>query len=493
MMFSLIRLVSRKTIYITFAIQLLHKLAFLSVPIIEMKLIDALTEKGHAGLSMYVTLSVLFFFLCQGLNYAVDLAEGYAAKEAWVSIYVRLDQELCDLDVKHSNVTSANLQQFMGQNYELIKRFIFQAPLLVVINSLYIIGIIVCMLSLSIPITLVVALSIPIFLVLSMRFEKRMTANTKRNIQDMEKLKDYESDQFRLIKEERFLILKQLLPITGLLKTYAENMRKKIKTEAVFDNLLSYGMLNAVILISTLMSAYYVYHGSMTIGSLFAITLYTSRFWDPAEFFATIRKDYLSTKPVIQSFTAFLDLPTVTLPNEPVHSIEIRNYTGIGANGEKLHQVINHRFERGSLHLICGDNGCGKTTLIESILGLSDRYHGEIWVNNAKMEGQMLGNSVYIPAEPFISEYGVLPYRDGSYGQKKLTQIKHDIQTEKSIYFFDEPTNFLDNSNKGVVCDLICNLVEKGKIVVVVSHDPLFLKLANTSVLEIKAAISTAD
>ncbi|EST10414.1 ABC transporter ATP-binding protein [Sporolactobacillus laevolacticus] len=176
-MFSLIRLVSRKTIYITFTIQLLHKLAFLSVPIIEMKLIDALTEKAHAGLPMYVTLSVLFFFLCQGLNYAVDLAEGYAAKEAWVSIYVRLDQELRDLDVKRSNVTSANLQQFMGQNYELIKRFIFQAPLLVVINSLYIIGIIVCMLSLSIPITLVVALSIPIFLVLSMRFEKRMTAN----------------------------------------------------------------------------------------------------------------------------------------------------------------------------------------------------------------------------------------------------------------------------------------------------------------------------
>jgi ABC-type bacteriocin/lantibiotic exporter with double-glycine peptidase domain len=430
-------------------------------------------------------LSIAAFVLSQALNYAVDLTDGYATKEGYVSIFSKLDRELSDLDLRRNNVRSGNLQQFMGQNYELVKRFIFQVPIMTMINAVYIVGIIFCMAFLSLPITLVVTFSIPIFLLLSHQFEKTMTENTERTIHDMEQLKDYETDQFRLTKEERFLQIKQLKPISKLLQSYNRNMKKKVRTEAVFDNLLSFGMLNAIILISTLMSVYFVYRGQMTIGGLFAITLYTSRFWDPAEFFATIRKEYLATKPVLRSFTRFLSFPVVSYSKTPIQFLQLNRFLGLNADGEQLHQAIDWMFAPGFLHVIQGANGSGKTTLVESILGLSDRYKGEIQINGANLKVRS-SDFVYVPAEPIISGYGNLSVTNGSYGQKKIAQMKHDLSTDKSVYFFDEPTNFLDMSNKAIILHLINELVTKGKIVIVISHDPLFLKQPQRSVLKIK-------
>ncbi|TGA97675.1 ABC transporter ATP-binding protein [Sporolactobacillus shoreae] len=481
-MYQLMRLVSGRTVWLNFICKLINKLIFLCFPIVEMQLIDALVQRNLSGILFYTWISVLFFFLSQGSNYVVDLADGYATKEAWISIYTRLDQKLRNLDIRHSDLTDGSLQQFMGQNYELVKQFITNVPITIIINALYIVGIICCMLTISFPITLVVVIAMPVFLLFSQRFEKRMTVNAKRNVEDMEQMKDYESDQFHLTKEERFLKDKQLPPVNHFFVSYITHMKKKIRTEAIFDNILSYGMLNAIILIGTLMSAFFVYRGNMTIGALSAIQLYTSRFWDPAEFFATIRKQYLSTKPIIESFNHMLNLPVIDFHRESIQSLEIKNYISLDSDGKELHSAISHVFQRGAVSLIRGDNGAGKTTLIESILGLCSRYKGEILINHRPVNRQ-LADIVYIPADPYISTHGVLSYKNGSYGQKKLTQIRHDLQTDKSVYFFDEPTNFLDTANKESVIRLINDLAEKDKIVIVISHDPFFEDLGNKSEL----------
>ncbi|MCQ2011568.1 MAG: ABC transporter ATP-binding protein [Sporolactobacillus sp.] len=487
-MFQFIHYISRKTLFINFMVLILHRLAFLMIPILTMQMIDALVEKNLHKLLIYVALSIVFYILTQLLNYAVDLAEGFGTREAFVSIFSTLDREIKQLNLRDNHVSQGSLQQFMGQNYELVKRFIFQVPLSIVVNALYIVGIILCMVSLSFPVTLVVTLAIPTFLLLSLRFAHTMKENTERTVHDMEKLKDYESDQYRLTKEERFLENKQLKPISEWIRSYKIHMKKKIQTEAVFDNLLSYGMLNGVILLSTLLSAYFVYHGSMTIGALSAIELYTSRFWDPAEFFATIRKDYLATKPVLTNFARFLELPVEKRSDVSIDSVQLRSYIGLNEYGEALHAPINQIFVPGSLYLIRGANGCGKTTMIESILGLSSRYHGEIQING-KSRSRETSDFVYVPAEPIISEYGRLLLSNGSYGQKKLAQMSHDLSTNKSVYLFDEPTNFLDKNNKHIVCRLINELVEKGRIVLVISHDALFTEQPNRSLVELVPAV----
>ncbi len=93
---------------------------------------------------------------------------------------------------------------------------------------------------------------------------------------------------------------------------------------------------------------------------------------------------------------------------------------------------------------------------------------------------------VYIPANPLISEYGALKDKiKGSSGQKKLAQLDHALKTDKSLYIFDEPTNFLDKEVKGKVLDQICDLNRKGKLVIVISYDDIFMKNSNFKIIKI--------
>ncbi|MFT8710217.1 MAG: ABC transporter ATP-binding protein [Sporolactobacillus sp.] len=473
-MFQLIRLVSKKTIAANIFVQSLSKLTFLSIPVITMYLINSLVSKNKEQLLVYIGLSILMFLVSQMANYFVDVADGSATKEAWVSIYNRLDMEMKNCDLKKVPITQSELQQFMGQNYELIKNYILTIPIQLIINALYMLGIIICMFFISPVITITIIVAIPVFLYISNRFKSQIMMNSSQNLKDMETMKDFETDQFSLSKEERYLAEKQMNAISTYAKAYSSTMVKKIRVEAIFDNILSYGLLNLIILISIIMSAFFVFEGKMTIGALYAVQLYTSRFWDPAEFFATIRKGYLSTKPAIENFSHFLTLPLANYSNESITSLALENYASLDKDGLRLHKPINYQFIWGQLTLIRGANGIGKTTLIESILGFCDRFEGKILINDHPIGTHYPMDMVYIAANPYISKYGNSHFVNGSYGQKKMDQIKRALQTPKSVYIFDEPTNFLDVDNKQRIKDLIDSKVTAATAVIVISHDPIF-------------------
>lgn len=150
---------------------------------------------------------------------------------------------------------------------------------------------------------------------------------------------------------------------------------------------------------------------------------------------------------------------------------------------------FSQNIEKGKINLIVGDNGIGKTTLVEDIMNLTRRYEGEILINGKpvdKSSGILFDDLVYIPANPLISEYGnLIDKLKGSSGQKKLSQLKHAIRTDKSLYIFDEPTNFLDKEVKGRVLDLIRGLTSKGKLVIVISHDQVFMDASDVNLIRI--------
>ena len=150
---------------------------------------------------------------------------------------------------------------------------------------------------------------------------------------------------------------------------------------------------------------------------------------------------------------------------------------------------FSQNIEKGKINLIVGDNGIGKTTLVEAIMNLTRRYEGEILINGKpvdKSSGILFDDLVYIPANPLISEYGNLKDKlKGSSGQKKLAQVEFATRTDKSLYIFDEPTNFLDKEVKGRVLDLIRGLTSKGKLVIVISHDQVFMDASDVNLIRI--------
>ena len=201
------------------------------------------------------------------------------------------------------------------------------------------------------------------------------------------------------------------------------------------------------------------------------------------------RREYVSGKPAMDSFYEFINMTPVSFDKAKIKSLEIKDYISLGSKGERLHQAFNQEIKQGKINLIVGDNGIGKTTLVEAIMNLTRRYEGEILINGKpvdKSSGVLFDDLVYIPANPLISEYGVLKDKiKASSGQKKLAQLKHAIKTDKSLYIFDEPTNFLDKEVKGKVLDLIMDLNRKGKLVIVISHDEIFMKNPNFNLIRI--------
>ena len=227
----------------------------------------------------------------------------------------------------------------------------------------------------------------------------------------------------------------------------------------------------------------------MTPGSYAAVSIYISSLWDPMLDTFNIRREYVSGKPAMDSFYEFINMTPVTIDKAKIKSLEIRDYTSLGSRGEKLHKAFSQTIEKGKINLIVGDNGIGKTTLIEAIMNLTTWYDGEISINGKvldKNSGLLFDDLVYVPANPTISEYGALKDKiKGSSGQRKLFQLKHAIKTDKSLYIFDEPTNFLDMEVKAKVLDQICDLNRMGKLVIVISHDEIFMKNSNFKVIRI--------
>lgn len=166
---------------------------------------------------------------------------------------------------------------------------------------------------------------------------------------------------------------------------------------------------------------------------------------------------------------------------------------------------------------IFGLNGIGKTTLLKTLVGLIERYQGEIKINQKPLDGfthRSLAKSIsLVPQEhvpyfnftvkemvmfgrtPHIGQFGFprkmdieivekiicdigiqelekRNYTELSGGEKRLVLIAMSLAQETQIILFDEPTTFLDLKNATIVISKIKKLaVEMQKLIIVTMHD----------------------
>ena len=64
-------------------------------------------------------------------------------------------------------------------------------------------------------------------------------------------------------------------------------------------------------------------------------------------------------------------------------------------------------------------------------------------------------------------------------GEKKRVDLIRTLSKDKDIYLFDEPTNELDGENVKIALEEIRNVVNKNKIVILISHDDRCFEIAD--------------
>lgn len=168
---------------------------------------------------------------------------------------------------------------------------------------------------------------------------------------------------------------------------------------------------------------------------------------------------------------------------------------------------VSVRFEKGKIHGIIGRNGSGKTVLFKCICGFMPLSNGEIFV-----QGKQVGKEVGIPPNLgiIIESPGFLPNYSGfknlyllsriqgkinkekiketmgwvgldpdnkkhvskySLGMRQRLGIAQAIMEDPDILILDEPMNGLDNRGVEDMRKFFLTLKEKGKTIVLASHN----------------------
>ena len=183
---------------------------------------------------------------------------------------------------------------------------------------------------------------------------------------------------------------------------------------------------------------------------------------------------------------------------------------------EVLVSGFNMKLERGETACIVGQSGCGKTSLLNAIMGFVPLKEGIIRIGGMVLDRSTIDTVrrqiAWIPQElalPFewVKEMVVLPFglkvnRSVPFSEERLFAcfdelgLEHELYTKrvnevsggqrqrimlavaamlnKPLIIIDEPTSALDADSTGRVLSFFRRQAEKGTAVLAVSHDKDF-------------------
>ena len=189
----------------------------------------------------------------------------------------------------------------------------------------------------------------------------------------------------------------------------------------------------------------------------------------------------------------------------------------IGYAGKVVGRDFELELRDGEVLALLGPNGCGKTTLLKTLLGLIPDKGGSVTLNGKPLAAHSLGERArlvaYVPqshASPFaysvedlvlmgrtahaglfarpsahdrevtraaierlgIAHLAAQPVTQISGGERQLALIARALAQQPRIVLLDEPTASLDFGNQGLVMREIRQLAADGLAVLFTTHDP---------------------
>ena len=180
----------------------------------------------------------------------------------------------------------------------------------------------------------------------------------------------------------------------------------------------------------------------------------------------------------------------------------------IAYGNDVLFSNFNLQLKRGEIASISGSSGCGKTSLLNAILGFTPLKEGRITVNDIVSDKNSIDlirkQIAWIPQElalplEWVKDMVQLPFSERqlfncfeelglerelyykrvneiSGGQRQRMMIAVASMTNKPLIIVDEPTSALDSGSTERVLAFLRHQTRKGTAVLAVSHDMGFAK-----------------
>ncbi|MGX7092604.1 ABC transporter ATP-binding protein [Hutsoniella sourekii] len=165
-------------------------------------------------------------------------------------------------------------------------------------------------------------------------------------------------------------------------------------------------------------------------------------------------------------------------------------------------QSLDLSFNKGEITGLIGPNGVGKTTLAQTLTGLLKPLKGQIrYLGQKQSRHQLLNQAFLVMQDPnfqlfsetvkkevllqakypdqyhsVMKQLHLIEFEDRhpmtlSGGQKQRVAVASAVLSGKEIIIFDEPTSGLDYWNMQSMGQILQQLAQAGKIVIVITHD----------------------
>jgi ATPase subunit of ABC transporter with duplicated ATPase domains len=176
----------------------------------------------------------------------------------------------------------------------------------------------------------------------------------------------------------------------------------------------------------------------------------------------------------------------------------------VAGYGQPVVGPVSFSLGRGEIVGLSGANGTGKTTLLNAVIGMARIFAGRVERDRAVGVSLLRQFPVRLPEMPLLgSEFlRIAGAEDGgvpqqlrplvdrrmdrlSGGQYQLLQVWACLGSPAGLVLLDEPTNNMDPDAVAALGDVLIDARERGKGVLLISHDRSLLARVCTRVVEV--------
>lgn len=267
--------------------------------------------------------------------------------------------------------------------------------------------------------------------------------------------------------------------------------------------------------------------GQLSPGSYLSLCQYITLAYAPV---LSLQTAIVTVKPALVSFkriSKFIDIKDTRASQQSidtVKSISTENLTFHYSNHQNVISNLSLTLNIGDKILICGPNGCGKTTLCKLLLGFYDNYLGCIKYNNLELKNinttSIRDHVSYLSQKPFLFNCSIkenirladrklsdkafqdkINYfvsigllngidldqivtdngKNLSGGQVQRIALARVLLRDREVVIFDEFENSLDSTTNNVVKAIIASEF-RNKICLIVSHSAHWTSICNVVV-----------